>query len=99
MRAAGHEVKRIRINRASELTNGDFTSIVEQRFGILIEFTPREHHEEIGRVERSHDVLTRSAEAMLRTTGLDTPFLLAAREHANWLENRVVHNERLPTKF
>ena len=99
VRAAGHEVKRIRIDRAPELTNGDFTSIVEQRFGILVEFTPREHHKGIGRAERSHDVLTRSAKAMLRKAGLDTPFLLAAREHANWLENRVVHNERLPTKF
>jgi hypothetical protein len=98
IRRAGHELRVVRLDRAPELRSQSFIDAVA-KLGILVELTSREHHEGVGAAERYNDLLTRGAECMLRRAGLGPAFLNHARSHANWLENRVIHNDKLPTKY
>jgi hypothetical protein len=87
-RARGHTPRRVRFDRAPELAAPELKRRVEAELGIIVELTPREHHEGVGRAERNHDLLTRTAEAMLQRCELGTQWLLPARAYAQWLLNR-----------
>jgi len=78
-RLLGHVPVRVRFDRAPELRADHFRRLVEKELGLIVELTPREHHQGVGRAERHHDILTRSAEAMLQRAGMGTSWLLPAR--------------------
>ena len=88
-KSLGHEPKVLRFDRGPELVAQEFKNAIEEKFGVLVEYTPREHHEGVGRAERNHDLLTRDAEAMLQRASLGTEWLLPARSYAQWQRNRT----------
>lgn len=87
-RSHGHTPRTLRFDRAPELATPELARRVEAELGLLVELTPRERHEGVGRAERNNDVLTRAAEAMLQRARLGTQWLLPARAYAQWLLNR-----------
>ena len=87
-RSKGHAPIKVRFDRAPELDNANLKARLEKELGLLVELTPREHHEGVGRAERNHDLLTRMAESMLQRAGLAQQWLLTARVYAQYLLNR-----------
>ena len=85
----GHKIVTVRFDRAPELRSDELKRLVAEQLGILVDLSPREHHEAVGRAERNNDVLTREAERMLQLAGLGTQWLLPARTYAQWLRNRL----------
>jgi len=98
-RSLGHKPVRVQFDRAPVLQSVDLRRRVEKKLGLIVELTPREHHQGVGRAERHHDILTRAAKAMLQRTEMGTSWLLPAREYANYLENRTVHTPTAMTKY
>ena len=87
-KSQGHNPTTVRFDRAPELDNRKLKQRLEKELELNVQYTPREHHEGVGRAERNHDVLTRMAEAMLQRAGLQGKWLLPARAYAQWLLNR-----------
>ena len=85
----GHKIVTVRFDRAPELRRDELKRLVAEQLGILVDLSPREHHEAVGRAERNNNVLTREAERMLQLAGLGTQLLLPARTYAQWLRNRL----------
>ena len=84
-RSLGHKPVRVQFDRAPVLQSVDLRRRVEKKLGLIVELTPREHHQGVGRAERHHDILTRAAEAMLQRAEMGTSWLLPAREYVRQL--------------
>ena len=70
-----------RFNRAPEFVTPEFKRKLQEKLKVVVELTPREHHEAVGRSERNHDLLTRAAEpeTMLQRAGLDVQWCSSSR--------------------
>jgi hypothetical protein len=98
-RSHGHKPVRVRFDRAPELRSDELKQRLEKELGLIVEITPREHHEGVGRAERNHDLLTRMGEEMCQRCGLGTNWLLPARSYAQWLLNRKVMTNQTETRY
>jgi len=98
-RLLGHAPVRVRFDRASELRADVFRRCAEKELNLIVELTPREHHQGVGRAERQHDTVTRLAEAMLQRARMGTSWMLPARVYANYIENRTVYTPTAITKY
>jgi hypothetical protein len=85
LRAAGFEPKRVRFDQASELRA--IKQRVETELHLGVEYAPSKYHEGVSRNERSHDTVTRMAEAMVQRASLGPAYMLAARRLARLLLN------------
>jgi hypothetical protein len=50
----GHNPVRVRFDRAPELRSEDLKQRIESELQLIVELTPREHHEGVGRAEHNH---------------------------------------------
>ena len=98
-RARGHNPKYVRFDRAPELRTDLLKQRLENELNLIVELTPREHHEGVGRAERNHDLLTRLGTEMLQRANLDGKWLLPARMYAQWLINRRAVRGQSETRY
>ena len=94
----GHKPLRLRCDRAPEFKTSEIEKRCEE-LGVLIELTPRERHEGIGRAERNNNTLTRNGEAMLLLCQAGPQWFLPARVYAQWILNRIVTKPNGQTRF
>ena len=94
----GHKPLRLRCDRAPEFTSTEFEKLCEE-LGVLIELTPRERHEGVGRAERNNNIVTRIGEAMLLRCQAGLQWFLPARVYAQWILNRTVTKPNGQTRF
>ena len=85
-RSYGHEMQIIRMDRAPEHESDEMREGL-RALGVVLELTPRNHHEGVGRAEGGGDTTQRMAEAYTMRAALTLGYILDARMHAWVIRN------------